>query len=66
MQKDKYSSSHRHGGLGLTYPEETTKTEYKYSTQMTAKLTDKICNQKLDLGYNPSDQQYPRHTKNRI
>jgi len=25
----------RHGGLGLTYPGETAKTEYKHSTQLT-------------------------------
>jgi len=53
----------RHGGLGLTNPQETDKTEYKHSTQIAAKLTDKIYNQNLD--YNPSDQQYTRHTKNR-
>jgi len=54
----------RHGGLGLTNPQETTKTEYHYSTQITAKLRDKIYNQKLDLDHNPSDQQYIRHMKN--
>jgi len=53
----------RDGGLGLTNPQETDKTEYKHSTQIAAKLTDKIYNQNLD--YNPSDQQYTRHTKNR-
>ena len=56
----------RHGELGLADPQETTETEYKHSTQTTAKLTDKIYNQKLDLDHNPSDQQYTRHTKNRI
>ena len=56
----------RHGGLGLTDPRETTKTEYKHSTQITNKLTAKIYTQNLDLDYNPSDQQFTRHTKNRI
>ena len=56
----------RHGGLGLTDPRETAKTEYKHSTQITAKLTAKIYTQKLDLDYNPSDQKFTRHTKNRI
>jgi len=56
----------RHGGLGLTDPWETAKTEYKHSTQITDKLTTKINTQKLDLDYNPSDQLYTRHTKNRI
>jgi len=28
----------RHGGLGLTNPQETTKTEYDYPTQITATL----------------------------
>jgi len=56
----------RHGGLGLTDPQETAKTEYKCSTQITNKLTAKIYTQKLDLDYNPSDQQFTRHTKNRI
>ena len=56
----------RHGGLGLTYPPETTKTEYEHSTQITNKLTAKIYTQKLYLDYNPSDQQFTRHTKNRI
>ena len=56
----------RHVGLGLRNPQETAKTEYEYSTQITAKLTDKIYNQKLNLDCNPSDQQYTRHTKHRI
>ena len=56
----------RHGGLGLINPQETTKTEYKHSTQINNKLTVKIYPQKLDLDYNPSDQQFNRHTKNRI
>jgi len=56
----------RHGGLGLTDPRETAKMEYKHSTQITNKLTAKIYTQKLDLDYNPSDQQFTRHTKNRI
>jgi len=56
----------RHGGLGVTDPRETAKMEYKHSTQITNKLTDKIYTQKLDLDYNPSDQQFTRHTKNRI
>jgi len=45
----------RHGGLGLTDPQETAKMEYKHSTQITNKLTAKIYTQKLDLDYNPSD-----------
>jgi len=53
----------RHGGLGLTDPLETAKTEYEHSTQITNKLTAKIYTQKLDLDYNPSDQQFTRHTK---
>ena len=56
----------RHGGLGLTDPRETAKMEYEHSTQITKKLTDKIYTQKLDLDYNPSDQQFTKHTKNRI
>jgi len=56
----------RHGGLGLTDPWETAKMEYEHSTQITNKLTAKIYTQKLDLDYNPSDQQFTRHTKNRI
>jgi len=32
----------QHGGLGLTDPRETAKTEYKHSTQITDKLTAKI------------------------
>ena len=54
----------RHGGLGLADPWETAKMEYEHSTQITNKLTDKIYTQKLDLDYNPSDQQFTRHTKN--
>jgi len=45
----------RHGGLGLTDPQETAKTECEHSTQITNKLTAKIYTQKLDLDYNPSD-----------
>jgi len=56
----------RHGGLGLTDPRETAKTEYEHSTQITNKLTTNLYTQKLDLDYNPSDQQFTRHTKNRI
>jgi len=56
----------RHGGLGLTDPQETAKTEYEHSTQITNKPTAKIYTQKLDLDYNPSDQQYTRHIKNII
>ena len=56
----------RHGGLGLTDPLETAKMEYEHSTQITNKLTAKIYTQKLDLDYNPSNQQFTRHTKNRI
>ena len=44
-------------GLGLTDPQETAKTEYEHSTQITNKLTAKIYTQKLDLDYNPLDQQ---------
>jgi len=40
--------------------------EYEHSTQITNKLTIKIYTQKLDLDFNPSDQQFTRHTKNRI
>ena len=54
----------RHGELGLTDPRETAKMECEHSTQFTNKLTDKIYTQKLDLDY--SDQQFTRHTKNRI
>ena len=43
----------RHGGLGLTDPQETAKTEYEHSTQITNKLTAKIYTQKLDLDYTP-------------
>ena len=53
----------RHGRLGLTDPRETAKMEYEHSTQITNKLTDKIYTQKLNLDYNPSDQQFTRHTK---
>jgi len=56
----------RNGGLGLTDPRETAETEYEHSTQVTNKLTAKIYTQKLDIHYNPSDQQFTRHTKNRI
>ena len=56
----------RHGGLGLTDPQENAKTEYKHSTQITDKLTTKIYTQKLDLNYNPSDQLYATHMKNRL
>jgi len=56
----------RHGGLGLIAPRETAKTECEHSTQITNNLTAKIYTQTLDLDYNPSDQQFTRHTKNRI
>jgi len=56
----------RHSGLGLTNPQETAKTEYENSILITAKTTDQIYNQKLDLEYNPSDQQYTRNMNNRI
>ena len=36
----------RHGGLGLTDPRETAKTEYEHSTQITNKVTAKIYTQK--------------------
>ena len=52
----------RHGRLGLTDPRETAKTEYEHSTQITNKLNAKIYTQKLDLDYNPSGQQFTRHT----
>jgi len=32
----------RHGGLGLTDPRETAKTEYKHSTQITNKLSQNL------------------------
>jgi len=48
----------RHGGLGLTDPRKTAKTEYEHSTQITDKLTAKIYTQKIDLDYNSSDQQF--------
>ena len=53
----------RHGGLGLTDPRETAKTEYKDSTQINNKLTTKIYTQKLAFDYNPSDQLYTTHEK---
>ena len=53
----------RHGGVGLTDPQETAETKYKHSTQITDKLTTKIYTQKLDLDYNPSDQLYTTHEK---
>jgi len=56
----------RHGGLGLSDHRETAKMEYEHSTQITNRLTAKIYAQKLDLDYNPLDQQFTRHTKNRI
>jgi len=40
--------------------------EYEHSAQITHKLTAKIYTQKLDLDYNSSDQQFSRHTKNRM
>jgi len=52
----------RHGRLRLTDPRETAKTEYEHSTQITNKLNAKIYTQKLDLDYNPSGQQFTRHT----
>jgi len=66
MQKDIPAVCLRHDGLGLTDPRETAKTEYEHSTQITDKLTAKIYTQKVDLDYNPSDQLYTKHTKNRI
>jgi len=54
----------RHGRLGLTNPQESAKTEYDHSTQITAEITDKIhYTQKLDRDNNPSDQQCTRHMK---
>ena len=40
--------------------------EYEHSIQITNKLTTKTYTLKLDLDYNPSDQQFTRHTKSRI
>jgi len=57
---------HRHGGLGLTNPQTTAKTEFTYSILITAKLTDQIYNQKLNLEYNPSDRQYTTTTKSKL
>jgi len=37
-----------------------------YSIPITAKLTDQIHNQKLDLEYNSSDKQYIRTTKSEL
>jgi len=37
-----------------------------HNTQITNKLTAKISTQKLNLDYNPLDQQFSRHTKIRI
>jgi len=65
-ERQKLALPLRHGGLGLIDPQETAKMEYKHSTQITNKLTAKIYTQKLDLDYNPLDQQFTRHTKNRI
>ena len=39
----------RHGVQGLINPQEPAKTEYDYCTLITAKLINKIYNQKLDL-----------------
>ena len=52
--------------IGLTDPRETAKMEYEHSIQITNKLTTKTYTLKLDLDYNPSDQQFTRHTKSRI
>jgi len=49
----------RHGGLGLTDPQETAKTEYEHSTLITNKLTGKIYTQKFDLDYNPQTSSVP-------
>ena len=65
-ERQKLALPLRHGGLGLIDPQETAKMEYKHSTQITNKLTAKIYTQKLDLDYNPLDQQFTRHTENRI
>ena len=56
----------RHGGLGLTDLWQNAKTEYKHSTQITDKRTNKIYTQKLDVDYNPLDQLYIMRTRNRI
>jgi len=50
----------------LTDPRETAKSEFEHSTLITNERTAKIYTKKLDLDYNPSDQQFTRHTKNRI
>jgi len=55
-----------HGGLDLKSPQETAKIEYDYSILITAKLTNQIYYQTLDLEYNPSDQQYTRNMKSRM
>jgi len=47
-------------------PQESVKSKYENSNLITAKLTDQIYNQKLDLDYNPFDQQYPRTIKSKI
>ena len=62
-ERQKLALPLRHGGLGLIDPQETAKMEYKHSTQITNKLTAKIYTQKLDLDYNPLDQQFTRLTK---
>jgi len=54
MQKRLKNTALRHGGLGLTDPQETAKTKYKHSTQITE--TAKIYTPKLDLDYNSLDQ----------
>jgi len=54
------------GVLGLTNPQTNAKTEYNNSMLITAKLTNQIYNQKLNLEYYPLDQQYIRTTKSKL
>jgi len=45
-ERQKLAFPLRHGELGLTDPQETVKTEFERSTQITDKLTAKIYTQK--------------------
>jgi len=56
----------RHGGLGLTNPQDTAQTEYENSILITAKLMDQIHNRKLDFECNTSNHQYTRTMKSKI
>ena len=64
-ERQKLAFPLRHGELGLTDPQETVKTEFERSTQITDKQLIYIL-KKLDLDCNPLDQHYARHMKNRI